>query len=222
MADIRAGKLEDLMDEDAELIIVDLGFSSKKSTCVWDVNKEDPQTMSFANAVDKVAKICSGNAVNLILEAPLSCGFDDKGNPAVRRNIERRGSKTRGWHSNRGGAVTFIAACVFLRKLLEKLYCDNDKNLFKECDIRLFEGFVSFKNDDDNSHERDCKRMNETIEKIRKGRGCLVVPSVEFNDGSLVGKKYEGEIKSIFWILGMKEMEGDNFGGIPKVIVWKE
>ena len=141
-------------------IALDLGFSAKRQTCgLASTDKPEGELCRFAEAVKKVGCFCSVKpTAALIIEAPLSCFFDDDevGNP-VHREFERQGCETRYWYVG-AGATTCLAAVFFLRKLRQCLSTS-------KAVITVFEGFGTFKKSR-TSHAEDAK---ELLNKFREG-----------------------------------------------------
>lgn len=160
---IVAGFPEDIKRDSGEWMIVDIGFSSNEPTCgVW---QEDGQVkvITFGKLVDLAKRrVKEKNSVtlNLLIEAPLSVAFRENGNP-VRRYCDKEGKKNRDWYVN-AGATTLIAASYFLQALHESE---------KGREIKLFEGFVSFKKSNSPptkkerkvSHEKDVLKLKKAV-----------------------------------------------------------
>lgn len=134
--DIRSGTIDELKEESVDWLFVDVGFSSTHKSCGVLKNNERPKTVKFGRFVKCVVKETRipGPPLNLLLEAPLSVAFDKDGNP-TRRSTDEEGKEYRDWWYN-AGASTLLATGYLLR-------------LVKECgirrEVRLFEGFASFK-----------------------------------------------------------------------------
>jgi hypothetical protein len=96
----------------------------------------DPQCVQFFEARNLlVERIKSSNVeVNLVLEAPLSVCFSANGNPKG-RSIERENKRTRYWYVGLGCAV-MVASMYIVRAI-----ADAEPSV----PVRLFEGFVSYK-----------------------------------------------------------------------------
>lgn len=136
MAFIRAGTLDDLNTNTGEWLVLDIGFANKASSCGLLINGELAKNIRFNDAIENICSFIydSGQPVNLVIEAPLSVAFDRLGNPVGRR-IEKQGSKTRYWYVGLGCSV-MVAAMYLVRAISE---------LKTITEVRLFEGFVSFK-----------------------------------------------------------------------------
>lgn len=100
MTNIRAGTKYEIIPDD-DWVIVDIGFSRDQKTCGLlqisrgsDERKQaDPVT--FGVLIESLRKrVQTTNRLNLVIEAPLSIAFSEKGNP-VGRCFEKNGSNTR-------------------------------------------------------------------------------------------------------------------------------
>jgi len=91
--------------------------------------------------------------VNLVIEAPLSVAFDMKGNPKGRKP-EKQNGKTRYWYVGLGCSA--MVAATYLIKALSEIQVKNE--------IRLFEGFVSFKSKGKiSNHSNDVLALRSSI-----------------------------------------------------------
>ena len=136
MTIIRAGSADEANRHSGEWVFVDLGFAEKAKSCGLLLGDGKPDEVSFSQIREKLLDVvASGEGpLNLLIEAPLSVTFNEHGNPTGRR-IERRGKDTRYWYVGLGCSV-LVAAMYLLREL-------HDASSNRE--IRLFEGFASFK-----------------------------------------------------------------------------
>jgi len=143
---IRAGLAAEAKRSSGEWVFVDLGFAQAAKSCGVLVNDGTPLEVSFSQLrTDMLELVASnGNPLNLLIEAPLSVAFNERGNPTGRR-IERRGKQTRYWYVGLGCSV-LVAATYLLRSI-------HDAQSKRE--IRLFEGFASFKPKGIRSSHRD-------------------------------------------------------------------
>jgi hypothetical protein len=124
------------------VIAADLGFSTNGASCglAWTLNGGGAENRNFGRTVAHVAELLleTREAV-LILEAPLSARFGERGNPRSRGAVEdapsATPSQTRYWSHSPGIGMAF-AAMLFLRKL-EGLLSEHP------VDVHLVEGFVS-------------------------------------------------------------------------------
>jgi len=102
--------------------------------------------------------------VNLVIEAPLSVAFDAKGNPKG-RSVEKQGNKTRYWYV--GPGCTVMVAALYLVKAISELS--------GSAEIRLFEGFVSFKKRNKKSdHSRDVELLREVVDNPVKFSNAII------------------------------------------------
>lgn len=98
---------------------------------------------TFGGCIRRIGElIASETRAALIIEAPLSGGFNSDGNPIVRDYDETRENgrsleSGRGWYYGAGASVA-LAAVFFLRRVRDLLGRS-------EVTIVLYEGFVSFK-----------------------------------------------------------------------------
>ena len=188
---IIAGQCDQVCPGSGDWLIVDIGMTmTTRSSGAW----HGPGTLCtktfgklLALAIRKVEERCD-TPLNLLIEAPLSVARQEDGAPAA-RSFEKRGSEHRYWHED-GGATTLLAAQFLLHKLYE---CQTRKR-----EVRLFEGFVSFKNESTesspatshedteerpprNSHERDVLKLKRAVwigdnAKVSDPRNCLLDP----------------------------------------------
>ncbi len=123
-------------------MFVDIGFSRDTTSSCIAIDESEPSDVLYgelgpwiANEVNK-----DSSPLNLLTEAPLSVAFNVKGCPTG-RTIEKRRSATRYWYQG-AGAATLLAATHLLRSLND-MSCV--QGLRSDREIRLFEGFASFK-----------------------------------------------------------------------------
>lgn len=146
---ISAGSVNDIHKDSGQWMIVDIGFSNDNPSCgVWTSSGEHNAVkvweLTFGELKRKViqeAENAYPSRLNLLLEAPLSVTFNKDGNPTRRYCDQIRINKKleyRDFYGN-AGAKVLIAADHLLRALRA---CD------RPGDVRLFEGFVSFKSKD--------------------------------------------------------------------------
>ena len=173
---IRAGTMGELMRDSGDWLFVDVGFSSNKDSCGVLKNEESPTTMNFGSLVKFVIGEVQipGQPLNLLLEAPLSVAFNKDGNPARRSTDKEAGKTPRDWWYN-AGASMLLATGHLLRRVKD---CEVGR------EVRLFEGFVSFKSAGSISdHEADVSRLRcaawDPIQKFITGPDKLKVPGRE-------------------------------------------
>jgi hypothetical protein len=194
---IQAGEKSQVQWVDDNWIFLDIGFSSAKSTCgLLFGNEHHPSKLQFGEAQKRIiTKIKdSKSLVNLVIEAPLSVCFAVSGNPTGRW-IEKEDEKCRYWYVGAGCAV-MVAATYLVRKI-----CDAKPAV----PIRLFEGFVSYKNRDTKSdHAYDVKLLREVVQEHEAFASCIF-------SADQLKQKPDDELVSAFEIIGLK-------CGIPAVI----
>jgi len=133
---LRAGTLDEIPGHDSLWCYLDIGFSATNPTCGLLIDQEPPRNVLFSEARDTLVSVCRSatDPISIVIEAPLSVTFSLDGNPRG-RSIEKRGAKTRYWYTGLG-CVVLTAAGYIVSALAD---------LSDGPDIRLFEGFVSFK-----------------------------------------------------------------------------
>ena len=157
---IHAGKKSQVRWGDGNWIILDIGFSSQAKSCGLLHGKQNPCSVTFGNAKNEIIKAIrsSKSRVNLVVEAPLSVHFDPQGNPKG-RTCEKEGAQTRYWYVG-PGSVVMVAAMYLIRAIFE---------LKPKVPVRLFEGFVSFRNSGSHSDGKtDVLALRDAIRKCAK------------------------------------------------------
>lgn len=146
---ILAGKFEELENPTGIWCYLDIGFSRRETTGIAIENRP-AKCVSYATARDMIASLGRhiDEPLNLVIEAPLSVAFDANGNP-VGRSCERFRGQTRYWYVGPGAVVT-LSTIYLLNSLASS---------FRENDLRIFEGFVSFKKKaSDHAYDADLLR----------------------------------------------------------------
>lgn len=192
---IIVGTVEDIVWGSGSWIFLDIGFSNSKRSCGVAIGSNEPVEMRFNDAVATIIQHAktSSEAVNLVIEAPLSVAFDSYGNPKGRR-IEKLGKKTRYWYNGPGCAV-MVAALYVVRAL---------NSACPTATIRLFEGFVSFKNRSaKSSNSEDVERLRQVV-RNRTHIDSIVEPSA-------LKMNTDDKLASTFEVAGLQL-------GIPPVI----
>lgn len=133
---IFAGNLSQANLASGDWVFVDIGFASAAKSCGLLVGSDQPEDITFSELKARLKSIvcASNNPLNLLIEAPLSVSFNDRGNPTG-RSVEKRESDTRYWYVSPGCSV-LVAATYLLRSI---------QDTKPKRDIRLFEGLASFK-----------------------------------------------------------------------------
>lgn len=151
---IYAGKISDIRWSDGTWLILDIGFSNSQKSCGILQGDGAVKKLQFNDAVNKVVRIAKDTPLlNLVIEAPLSVVFDKYGNPKA-RSIDKKGKQNRPWYVGPGCTV-MVAAMYLVRKLYDSR---------PSAEVRLFEGFVSFKDKGNkSSHSDDVKCLRNAI-----------------------------------------------------------
>jgi hypothetical protein len=162
---IQAGNLSQVVWTNGEWIFLDIGFSNKSRTCGLLVGDGQPRSLLFSEAQSEIKKVISDSqsCVNLVIAAPLSVCFNKSGNPK-RRKVEYERGKARYWYYGPGCSV--IVAAIYLIHEIQKTG--------SQVPIRLFEGFVSFKDAGKKSrHELDVIRLRKVVQDRSRGSGSI-------------------------------------------------
>jgi len=193
---IHAGKVSDICWSNGTWLILDIGFSNNKKSCCLLLGDGKPNTMKFGEAICEVIKTAEDKPLlNLLIEAPLSVAFDKCGNPKSRR-IDKKGEQSRPWYVG-PGCVVMVAAMYLMRKL-----CDSCPS----AEVKLFEGFVSFKSKlAKSSHSDDVKCLRDAI----KGE---VTRTSHFYKPEELKEDHDDNIKSAFEVMNLADI------GIPPII----
>lgn len=165
---IRAGSTTEITTTSGEWLILDIGFANNAASCGLLVNEEFPVELRFNEAVEKICHFISKSQgpINLLIEAPLSVAFDINDNPKG-RSVEKQGTKTRYWYVSLG--CTVMVASMYLMKAVTKVS--------SKADVRLFEGFVSFKEGGKKSnHSRDVELLREVVENPTRFAESIIKP----------------------------------------------
>lgn len=154
---IRAGQLDEANKESGEWVFVDPGFAmdGRKSCGLLERSHgDDPVTRTFCELRARLEDLAveGERPLNLVIEAPLSVAFSALGNPAG-RSFERRGKESRYWYVGLGCSV-LTSATYLLRAI-------TDAGPTRE--IRLFEGFVSFKAKGKSDHCKDVHDLKQVV-----------------------------------------------------------
>lgn len=133
---IRAACRDDFSRNGVDWVFVDPGFASKKRSCGFLINDGSAQELSFVELRTELCALMTAATVplNVVIEAPLSVAFSQAGNP-VGRAFELRDGKSRYWYVGLGCSV-LVSAAYLMRALVDS---------GPQRQIRLFEGFVTFK-----------------------------------------------------------------------------
>ena len=196
---IRAGTIGEIKRESGDWVFVDIGFAARKKSCGVVIGNDAPQQLSFAKLVNRLVELVRLNAypLNIVIEAPLSVTFSDGGNPTP-RSIEKWGEKTRYWYTGLGCGV--LVAAMYLLRAIESAEPNRE--------VRLFEGFVSFKEKGlKSSHTSDVAALRDIAWNPEK-HDKAIVPA---NQLTIRGTD---TISSAFKVIGLDY-------GVPPVLVVK-
>ena len=123
---IYAGNIDDISWSNGIWLILDIGFSNKSRSCGLLLHDNEAESLLYSEAVDKVIMTCHQyEALNLVIEAPLSVAFDSNGNPKG-RDVEQIKSANRYWYVG-AGAVVSLATLHLMKRLL----ASNPENCFE-------------------------------------------------------------------------------------------
>ena len=193
---IRAGMTHEITPDCGEWIIVDIGFSMNSKSCGVGSIDDPPVEVQFYEMLKIVTQRIreAKGVVNLLIEAPLSVAFSSKGNPTG-RTVEKENGKTRYWYVGAGATVTLA-----VMNLIDSIRGSDDK------EIRLFEGFVSFKGSSSKSdHSKDVRALIDVVKSpMKRAREVIDPANLAVKDGDIV--------KSAFDLMGLDI-------GVPPVIV---
>lgn len=194
---LRAGTVSEISPSSGEWLILDIGFANESSSCGLLINGGRPVELRFSEAKEQICGFirASEAPVNLLIEAPLSVAFDRKGNPKGRA-IEKKDGKIRYWYGGPGCTV-MVAAFYLLKAIVAGR---------PSSDVRLFEGFVSFKTKGVKSnHARDVELLWEVV------RNQTIYPGAVVEANAL--KMTESDtLQSAFLVAGID-------AGIPPIIM---
>ena len=196
---IRAGKVCEIRCDSGDWLIVDLGFSARRRSCgVLNGLNGSCKPFTFGEFVEVVlgeARKKDISPLNLLIEAPLSVATNQSRNP-TRRWFDRRDKQYRDWYYNAGAGLV-LASLNLLARL-------NAGGIRRQ--VRLFEGFVSFKpKEAQSSHCDDVMKLKSAV--CYPGDACIIS-----HDKDNFKDEDTDCIKSIFTFAGM------DFDGIPPVI----
>ncbi len=152
---IRAGHINEINPASGNWVFLDIGFANKAKSCGLLFGDGSPIEVTFNDALQSICKYIKtcNSSINLVIEAPLSVSFDANGNPKGRR-IEKQNTKTRYWYVSLG--TTVMVAAIYLVKAIIEAKPTNE--------VRLFEGFVSFKDSNEQTnHSNDVLLLREIV-----------------------------------------------------------
>ncbi|RZN34786.1 MAG: hypothetical protein EFT35_09035 [Methanophagales archaeon ANME-1-THS] len=194
---IRAGNKNEIHCQSGKWVIIDIGFANNASSCGLLIDDQAPVEVKFYDATSMICKYISKQSqpINLIIEAPLSVAFDKDGNPKG-RSIEKHNGKIRYWYLC-PGCTTMVAALYLIRFIVQSK---------PESEVRLFEGFVSFKDSTKKSnHSKDVIMLREVVENPLMFSDSIISPAGLKMDESDI-------LQSAFLVAGID-------AGVPPVIM---
>ena len=197
---IRAGEVGEIHKASGDWVFTDIGFSSSKPTCGFLAAGEEACAVHFSELVARMTKLArkSGPTLNLLIEAPLSVAFTSAGNP-THRSIEKRAGESRCWYFGLGCGV-MVASLYLIKSIAD--HCP-----LRE--IRLFEGFASFKRREHRrTHTDEVRNFHQIVWEPQKYMQSIVAPNALWAD-------QHDNVISAFKVAGM------DFG-VPPVIVLYE
>jgi len=196
---IEPGTREQITWGDGNWLFLDVGFSANKSSSGLLVGDAEPRTWQFGEASRRIVEHVrhAKSPTSLVIEAPLSVCFNKSGNPTGRL-IERESlegkTKTRYWHAGLGCSV-MVAAMYLIRDIADAAPVSS---------VRLFEGFVSYKDRNlRTDHRADVHLLREVVKDPKRFSDCIIGPD------KLCGSS--GKIVSAFKVCGID-------CGVPPVI----
>ncbi len=194
---IRAGRADEIKANSGKWVIIDIGFANNARSCGLLIHNDPPVEVQFAEAVRRISSFISAQSgpINLLIEAPLSVAFDYRGNPKG-RSIERQGNHTRYWYVGLGCSV-MVATLYLIKEIIQTN---------RDADIRLFEGFVSFREPGNRAnHSADVALLREVIDNPNEYQNAIVL-------GSSIRIDETDILHSAFLVTGID-------AGIPPIIM---
>ena len=162
---IKSGTVKDIHERKGEWLFIDLGYKEKgESTGVLHIMGRSGkvkicEVLTFGDAVRRTQEVAQQVVcppLNLVIEAPLSVTFNRDNNPTGRA-CDVKGSQRRYWYIQPAPPLIFFAGYL-LKELKEWV------NFHGQCEVRLFEGFVSFKEQGSKSdHLEDVKALRDAV-----------------------------------------------------------
>ncbi len=193
---IEPGTHEQIKWGDGNWVFWDVGFATERRSSGLLIGDGEPDCYQFASATRKIVEYVmhAESPTSLVIEAPLSVCFNKKGNPTGRsiEFAEIKGETSRYWHQACG---IMVAATYLIRAI---------SNGSLKSPVRLFEGFVSYKDKWTTDHCMDVRLLREVVKKPTKFAACIV-------SGDALRVDSEDEIFSAFKVCGLD-------CGVPAVI----
>jgi hypothetical protein len=191
---IRAGTAEQINWGDGNWIFLDVGFSNNVRSCGLVIGSGVPKCLKFSDAKAEVERAIANCSVShLVIEAPLSVCFDQRGNPTG-RSIEIQDDQRRYWYVGPGCSV-MIASFYLINEL---------SRLTEGSSVVLFEGFVSYKSAKRTGHREDVLALRDVVRDPNRFRESIYT-------ADQLKKDPADELFSAFRVLGLD-------CGVPTVI----
>jgi hypothetical protein len=190
---IRSGTINEIDHRQGVWAYLNIGFSGKE-TCGLVIGDGTPQELSYADATKTIVALAGIglSSVSLVIQAPLSVGFDAYGNPSGRA-CELHDGQEGYWYVGAGAIVTIAAMYMMSRFDLA----------FKGKELVLYEGFISLKQRG-GTHGGDAALLRETVVN-RERHGA------RFIDPSTLKRAPTDTVRGAFEVMGIDS-------GIPPVI----
>jgi hypothetical protein len=167
---LSAGTREQVTWGDGNWLFLDVGFSANSASSGLLVSDGNPCAVQFGGARRRILDHVkhANSPTNLVIEAPLSVCFNRDGNP-MGRLIERDSiggkTKTRYWHAGLGCSV-MVAAMYIVRGIAD---------VAPASQVRLFEGFVSYKDRAvKTDHRADVVLLREVVKDPQRFSDCII------------------------------------------------
>lgn len=155
------------IESGTEWVIIDQGFAQASNRSCGFLHYEgleasfkvEGEAISFSEMVEKLKRIIHKSESNsdplyLMIEAPLSISM--KGGSPTGRCFEKKGDQTRYWYTG-AGASTCLAVIALFQSIVR------EENSRKPRPIKIYEGFVSFKEFNNNAQSSG----NSHIDDVR-------------------------------------------------------
>ncbi|MBL8028857.1 MAG: hypothetical protein JNL74_20700 [Fibrobacteres bacterium] len=169
------------------ILAMDVGFSSESKSCgVATVTHNrtaiESCKLRFAEAITHIIKFAeSHSSFVLVLEAPLSSTFNEKGNPVERGHFEKV-PKDKLWYCQAGASMS-LAALHILRQL-------DANNSIQSKQVHLIEGFVV--GDASGDHAEVAKKLLRSCLDVKEEEWLIPTGAKSISVLNLLGHTSEG------------------------------
>ena len=170
---IVAGTPEQIKWTNDSWLFLDVGFSAGKPSSGLLIGNGEPACVQFGEARRQIVEYVKGakTPTNLVIEAPLSVCFNKNGNPVgrlIEKEVVEGRATTRYWYAGLGCCV-MVAAMYVIRDI---------SAASPTSQVRLFEGFVSYKDRTLKSdHRADVALLREVVKHPKVFAGCIICPN---------------------------------------------